>query len=312
MLSAFCLCSSATNTYPRFVKKRFLALASGYWPTIIINILLTALTVLILGYSILPSLSLNPKNIIINVLLLNGLTLDWNIMNGVVMGGWYIGAMFLMYLLFPLMKKVYFIENETWLKYRYIVFPTAIFIACKAIMICTGIGQARYCEWSSAKYFSIINQLPSFALGFSLYDISTRGIKAPFVKFAALTLSGLAIFHINGRISHLVAPEIVCLATICLFMWLRQKGITNTQGRQTVRAISRLGDQSFAIYLSHFWVIAIFAAIFKSFCSQVNTTTIYVVTLPFLLAAIYYVALGYNTCIESSRKAMFHIFGLNR
>ena len=87
------------NAIKFFFLRRFFRIAPGYYVGIIIYFLIS---LLLNHLSISDSLGINhdPKNIIINILFLNGLLPEEN--NNVVPGGWSIGTEMIFYLIFPL------------------------------------------------------------------------------------------------------------------------------------------------------------------------------------------------------------------
>ena len=107
VLSAFTLCLSYERKRPRylsFVKTRFLRLALEYWCVLLLNTLIAGISILATGENALGT-DLNPKHILINALLLHGLVPAAN--NSVIRGGWFVGTIFLFYLLFPLLFRLY-------------------------------------------------------------------------------------------------------------------------------------------------------------------------------------------------------------
>ena len=148
-----------------FFAKRIKRLLPGYWSIIIFNFILTFSIITILGKNLLWT-SDNPIDYIINLFFLNGL-IPGSANNNVVLGGWFVGTLVIFYILFPLMHKLYFCLP----KYRYVLFPSVIsLLSFTAMYIIGELDERLYCSNNSFAYFSFVNQLPVFALGFTLFD----------------------------------------------------------------------------------------------------------------------------------------------
>lgn len=248
VLSGYCLCCSMQNNrigLARFYKKRLFSLAPGYWIAIVVSVILSILCPAFF------SVMTRPAAVIQNLLLLNGLTLDWNVMNNVVFGGWFVGTLVLMYVVFPLLHWAYFGGGAFWERYRILAFPLLVIFCCWALLVISGIGSETFCENDSVKYFSIINQLPSFVIGFSLYDAVRKkrsgGLILSLLFFAVTVL----LFYIPTGMSFIICPTSMAFAVAFLFVGIYQKGI-----RFPV-FLCKAGDMSYSIYLSHIWVVCL-------------------------------------------------------
>lgn len=92
------------TTYKTFLKKRYLSIAPIY---ILFILFYQIISYYIATFNVEPfyKISHNPLSILANIFLLNGL--DYQAFNNIVPGGWFIGTIFLFYLLFPLIYKLY-------------------------------------------------------------------------------------------------------------------------------------------------------------------------------------------------------------
>lgn len=261
LLSCYCLCFSWEKGLPAafpFYRKRFLALAPGYWLAILISLIFFAIAR--------SCFFMETKLLAIaqNVLLLHGLTLDWSVMNSVVHGGWFIGTLMVFYLLFPLMYRIYFNENCWWKKYRIVLFPVILTLVSSSLMVISGLGSGTFCENNSVKYFSFINQLPSFFLGFSLYD-AVRNDRRPGLLVPVLFLFvAVFLFFAKTKVSFILCPTVMSCAVALFFLWTTKKEVR--LGNLPGKVLCVLGDSSYSIFLSHFWAVSLGALLIMKGC----------------------------------------------
>lgn len=304
LLSAYCLCLSNTGkgiSLFTFYKRRFLSMAPAYWSAIIIGFFIYGLAILFLGT---PTMKIepNPVYIVMNAALLHGVLPLYKPMNTIVCGGWFVGTMMVLYYLFPVMFKSYFNDvNPFWNKNRWFIFPLIVISLCWTVVIASGYDQDSYCILGSAKYFYFLNQLPSFAIGFSLFEISQRRIiKSAFVKSLLFWTLSAFFFFADFKISYIVAPVLVSVAASYLFLYLDKKRdmISGSLGS----FVSDLGDTSFAIYLTHFWIVYTVAYILQHEChflyGNMNQTLSYLLYLPIELALVYLLSRVYSRWIN--------------
>lgn len=178
VFSAYTLCNSFSkqkSTYFRYISHRFMRLASGYWLAIILYVSMVYITYWVIGYNKFQQIDASPLNILVNMMLLNGLTPS-SANNNLVLGGWFVGTLFLFYIVFPFIYKVYFSSKyKIWNKDRAYLFPIITFIISyilvySFIIIFNGFASNH----NSFIYFSLINQLPCIVIGISLYDTITH------------------------------------------------------------------------------------------------------------------------------------------
>lgn len=271
MTSALLLSFSYTankQTYGTFVLKRYKRLAPAYWIAIIISIIFCYAGPLI-KYSGYYHIKENPINIVINVLLLNGLFKSGN--NNVVFGGWFVGTLIIFYLFFPLLFKMH-CHIKRKIKNNYILLLILI-----TVQICFAIIFRIFnisCEPLSYTYYSAINQLTSFLTGFVVFELyqenKIKFIKIPLVKF--IILFAIAIleyaggFFVKWHDTFIFAPLLFSYSYIYLFIFfhqLFQKGkITNSNfSKGTIF----LGNHSYGIYLLNLYIIYPFCPLLCSY-----------------------------------------------
>lgn len=303
LLSAYCLCLSNADSVVKvlpFYKKRFMSLAPAYWSSMIIGFLIYWLSISMFGN---PTLKIEPNSVfmVLNVTLAHGLLPLYKSMNGVVAGGWFVGTIMILYYLYPLLNKLYFNQNShIWSRYRWFLFPVLVTVICWIPIIITGYDQESFCLLGSAKYFHFLNQLPSFVLGFSLYDImKNRTVRYVTVKCCFFWILSVLFFYVECKFSYMLVPVLAAIASIYSFLCLdsKQSLLSSNLGQ----FISKLGDNSFSIYLTHFWIVSTVVYILQHQChfmyGTVAPTLSYFSYLPIVLVLVYFVSGIYSKWI---------------
>lgn len=254
--SAFTLCysmevrrSNDTSLF-NFYIRRFFRIAPGYYFGILIYYSINLLCNLTNVTSAWKN-SDNPLDILINILFLNGLYPPAN--NSVVPGGWSIGTEMLFYLIFPLIFLIYKLVQK--IKFINLLIPLVALIL--SILI-------QYAFFSITKnplhfsnngfiYFSILNQLPVFCVGMSLYFVFKDGllkkIKTRFAILMLVTLSCLSGYLMFKGLAlntfiYAITPFVSALSFVFLFAILQNKKVKN-------KTLEKIGVLSYSGYLLH-------------------------------------------------------------
>lgn len=169
VISGYTLCQSwdSRNTsVTQFYKRRIKAIAPGYY----FDILLFTFLSLAIQYLNIPhywsqaGLSLNH---IWNILFLHGMSPSG--INSIVPGGWYIGTTMLMYLTFPLMKKLLDIVSEYRKSYIYI--PLFFVFSAMSFWYIAAITESNLDLGNNTfMYFNVLTQYPCFVVGGVIYS----------------------------------------------------------------------------------------------------------------------------------------------
>lgn len=237
----------------------------------------------------------NTISILLNCCLMHGL--DYKNLNHVIPGGWFIGTIFLYYIIFPFLYKLYtffkkYNANNIW------IFPLFFVLlnCCVQYLIYLINGDWMHMKPSGYMYYSIFNQLPCMLLGMILYDedetIYARS-SYNFLYFILLFVLG-TIGSIVFRTLYcffMFLPSIIGLSFVFLFRYSRTMLNKNCQ---FIRIIERCGDLSFAAYFTNFicafilpWAIGL---LLKKYDFIVNGNLLYIIlilpifVLTFLLA----------------------------
>lgn len=302
LMSSYCLIYSFNHSsrVVSFYKKRIFRIAPGYWTMIVINFLVMLLSTCLFSKNYFLT-STNCVDYLINIFFLNGLT-PGTANNQVVLGGWYVGTSILLYALFPCLYKIYFsIKHHK----RHIYVPLLLFIITtgitKIIQFYTGIE----CTNNSFLYFSFINQLPVFILGFSLYDIVEKKliIRLPFIKSIIFLLLAVLFFYHSEYQSFILCPVVFALSMLYLYVFFSARNIVEGRGCNLLKKFSLT---SYPIYLTHTIVVYYFMGLVITILRHYNLfnfpTLIYCVSLPVIFLLVYIVGRLFNLYLNKIDK----------
>lgn len=262
-LSAFTLCLSYDKnklTYWQFFKKRVLKLFLAYYVMILFGVVLRVITAIRTDASIIDAI--NFKGVIVNALFLNGLVPNYTIHNTIVRGGWFIGTLFILYLLFPLLYKIFNIKNEKWQKSKNVLFPLAI-----GIISLTIIGAFFILTRNSFYanqffiYTNFINQICAFSIGFVIFNLyktqKIKQIKLPFLKAVICAVLAIILYIKVFLAQYVIVMFLVALATLYMFTFLFNNAFTkdNLDSELIMSFLAKTGKISLGIYYTHSYLV---------------------------------------------------------
>lgn len=306
VLSAFGLCHSFEKeplSWLPFMKKRLSRLALGYWGAIGITSACRVVLAVFTRRELLPLL--NIPGIILNGLFLHGFVPISAINNSVVRGGWFVGTTVILYGLFPLLHRLYFRQNPSWERRRRFVFPIAVFCLASVCVIAAGyLHPALFCSNNSFSYFSFINQLTPFALGFVLFDICRSRCKMPgYTPLIALGTLAVTVVLFFGEYAYafVAVPSTAALTFLLVYACTAagSAGKPNRNPPALVRAVSKLGEHSFPIYLMHTFIVYEFTSGVLSVLRRIarNELLLYAILLPVQILLSAAAGFLYDRCI---------------
>ena len=201
VLSAFSLCLSMERkkqSYGQFLFKRIAKIWPSWIVIIIIYIILGSCSMLIEGRNVFNN-DLKPLDILLNVVLLNGL-IPTAANNLVVRGGWFVGTIMLLYIITPLLFKIFNLQLRWWEKSRVYLFPIIIIGGTCLFSALLGAYDARFQIYNNNFwYFFIINQVGSYSLGFTLFELyrtnKIKLVKIPIIKMIILLAGSIFLFY---------------------------------------------------------------------------------------------------------------------
>jgi peptidoglycan/LPS O-acetylase OafA/YrhL len=236
----------------KFYFSRFKALSVGWYLSIFNFCFIKIILVDILNMSIsfLQGINTEVLSIVLNVFFLNGLVPFCN--NNVVVVGWYIGALAILYLLTPLIIKL--IKK---FKNRKIFFV----ISSIALMIVWLILYTIFYDIFMANgfvYFIFIVHYPSYLLGIFL-NLDFYESRLNHKRTGLCLKTGIVIF-ILSIITYFLSPYAVivsnwlaALSTYLILYYMIYKEQNGKEYAKTIinRIVIRFGKISYYIYLSH-------------------------------------------------------------
>lgn len=252
--SAFTLCYSfdvrkqANESLRNFYLRRYFRIAPGYYFGILLYFIITAL----ISYG--WDSNKDPINILLNILFLNGLFPVAN--NTVVPGGWSIGTEMIFYLIFPFLYQVIMRVQNNY-RYTYLLFPVVALICSFSIQFAISnlINSPHLFGNNSFFYFNLLNQLPVFCIGISLYIAFKSDKLLKINNFSSIVLfliftfiSALFMLNIEDffEFTYVLFPFFSGLSFIFVFIILHYHRKSNNS------FLVKVGVLSYSSYLAHF------------------------------------------------------------
>lgn len=274
-----------------FYTKRLLSLIPGYWLSILLTVIISFVTIIVSGTNQLGT-SLKVGDIIINLLLLNGIV-PTEANNMVFRGGWFIGTLFVLYSLFPLLHKGYKKYDS--------IFLYGCIIGSIIISALLFLYQGNvYSGCSGFLYFSFINQLPPFVLGILMYH-NMMNKKKLALKSLLLFVISIVLFYFSVPFRAVFIPFIFSLSFIYFLrlLWLKKL--------LCCKFITKVGKLSYPMFLLHIFVIwDIPRLILSQFLSLNIFTCIVWGIISFFI--VYYFSIAYNKLINLISKHLNSLF----
>lgn len=301
VLSCFCLCQSYENKcydLLSFYEKRFKSISIGYWLTILLSITLALFSIHFIGDNIFNT-SVKSVDIFENLIFIHGLIPLGGGNNNVVRGGWYVGTIMIFYLLFPALYGLFQKSN----KKQY--FHYGVFVVTTIILVVFLLIDDRFAvKRNSFLYFSFINQLSSFSIGFYLYYSFKMGTKIYnlLLKGILSILASFILFFIETPLTYIIAPFLFSVGFFYLALWI----LNNYPQKDFMgsRVVLLFGNNSYAIYLIHpylaFDVSKLVISVFN-----ISQTLLYFVWQPILFLLILTVGCGYNKILNNVKKLVY-------
>lgn len=260
VISGFSLCLGYSNKkikYVDFMKRRISKLIVGYWTMILFYLLLNIFFAIIHNESVVALLK--DPGLFLNLLFLHGFSTDKAVVNGIVRGGWFVGTITVLYMLFPILLKIFNIQSSKWTKIKTVAFPLISYVLSCSVFCLLSIFKNDYAfENNSVSYFSFLNQLPCFVLGFSLYELyknnSFLNVRFSFAKFVLCSAVALCLFFAKQENALIFMSFFVASAFFYVFVWTQNSDfLTNKIGSDSlgVKIIKKFGKISFSVYLTH-------------------------------------------------------------
>lgn len=296
-ISGYCLCQSYTRTSmstQRFYLRRFKSIAVGYWMILAFTCIVGITTATVFGHNVLNT-DTQSLHILYNALFVHGLT-PGMANNGVVRGGWYVGTLVILYILFPIIfHQKDRIVSKFGLQGLWVSFALDVVVTIIAISMILGRSHQDNLANNSFLYFSFINQYPSFVAGiiafFACKYHSCHGnhtMREGFSVFLWLA-SVYLFFQPIWRYQFYVIPIAVSMATMLLLL---NPSPSHPIESRICGILASIGDNSYSIYLVHTFVLYEGYRIVAHFFPEPIRTggCLYFALLPLFAIAIYWLS----------------------
>ncbi len=310
VLSAFTLCLSfdrKQTKYFEFLKKRASKFAVPYWTMLAVYAIIRVLVAYRDNESIMQALNL--PGILINALFLHGFVPDKFIMNGFVAGGWFLGTVFVLYVLFPLMYKIFNIRNQKWQKHRIWIFPMIAFLPASTILLVAGsLNEGFCCVSNSFTYFSFLNQLTCFCLGFSLFELHKKDlfskIRCSGIIGCILLVLSFVLFYSNIENIFILLPTLVGIAFLFIYTFFQSNkkctSFVEKDGNIIVKFFNMFGKNNLYLYLSHPMIMSRLAKIVVKILREIDGNELlwYILLAPVMFGLSYLLAVIFRNYIN--------------
>lgn len=257
MVSAFTLFTSfnkrikfETGVYKNFYIRRFFRIAPMYY-------------LAILFYTLYNNSSNVEIGVLLNLLLVHGLSIEW--INNIVPGGWSVGIEFLFYAMLPILYLIIKTSKGALYFYIFSLIVKGISMLLLANII---IGFPKE-SLDYFIYFSLPNQLSVFALGIILFFIikEDNWSLKQFNNKSLLILFGILMYSLIYRNN--IFFEKNDFYNILFFIFFLV--MSRTKSKILInKLICYIGKISFSLYLVHFSVISMISKLFYIFYSGIG------------------------------------------
>lgn len=162
------------------------------------------------------------------------------------------------------------------------------------MIISSKIDSRFYCNNNSFVYFSFVNQLPTFSIGFALYDwkknhhTDKRLLKI--LLCISFAISSVALFFSGIEYAFVFVPTVFAAFFSILFS-LTSDIIEKYSNR--MGAFQKWGEYSFAVYLTHSLIVyegsTIILRMSQKVFSNCSHTIVFILWLPIAYMVVYFV-----------------------
>lgn len=257
LVSAFTLFTSFDNrikfekgVYINFYIRRFFRIAPMYY-------------LAILFYSLYNNSSNVEIGVLLNLLLVHGLSIEW--INNIVPGGWSVGIEFLFYAIMPIL---YLIIKTSKAALNFYLFSLLVKGISMVLVTNIIIGFPKE-SIDNYIYFSLPNQLSVFSLGIILFFIikNDNWSLKQFNNISLLLLFGILMYSFLKMNN--IFFEKNDLYNFLFFIFFL--GMSRTKSKILInKFICYIGRISFSLYLVHFGVIYMASKLFYIFNSGIG------------------------------------------
>lgn len=276
-----------------YYKSRITRIAPAYYFMMVVIFLINTVVLHFANRTLQFGTNRSYFSILCNVLFIHGLIPPAN--NTVMPGGWYIGTTMLLYFVAPFLYLIF----QRYSKHRRLICIITSIVSVTMLFILTLIIPNQYkhnlVNNNSFGYFSILTQLPCFALGMLLYFEIQKNSKGSIilnmaVGFVIMACSVILFFKPFFDFSYIVTASMVGVATFFIakgLISIEEKGL-----KYSYPCITRIGQKSYFVYLTHaFFAWTFVFAIKRAFPIiglQADNYLVYVLLFPIVVVLSYF------------------------
>lgn len=215
--------------------------------------------------------------------------------NQTIRGGWYIGTLVILYLLFPWIRLLF-------QKYTRLIMIVLSLICMMIIVGISMISEKWYCGNNSFTYYSFINQFPSFLIGMSLYHANSKEKKCKHALLAGIIFMILSIYIFNSdfQFAFVIVPTLFSMSIYFLLIHT----LSRKSNRTYPKFLIKFGDLSYPIFLTHFFIVYEMASVVKIVAHrfvEFPEWIIYLCWLPIAYVIVYLTAYIFNLVLKRIR-----------
>ena len=236
----------------QFWKKRFLSLAPAFYTALIILWGYYALAGLIFPDHVTQRLEDNIFPLLCNFLLIHGF---FPFCNDLYPGAWFIGTIVILYLLHPLIDRIYQKSRRP----RVVTAMGILGFWALTLVFNRLLNGEWIVQNNTWGYFLFINQIGCYLLGMDLYyerEKETSVTAALCIAVFSLA-AAMILFYLDLPLSFSLTPVLTGLFAYALYLLLKKiPEPENNPFRKKIRGIlCRIGIDSLFIYLTHTFVV---------------------------------------------------------
>lgn len=297
-----------------YYKSRYRRIAPSYYLMIFVVFLVNTILLRFTGRPMAFGSNRSLFGIACNVLFIHGLVPSAN--NNVLLGGWYIGTLMLLYLIAPFLYSA-FRRNPTHKKLTCLVISSAsISLLFVLTIILPQQYKGRLVDNNSFGYFSFLTQLPCFTMGmllfFEIQENDKINVMTSVAAGCAIMACAIALFfNPFFDFSYIIAASAVGLATYFIARGMifaeRERPFTHS-----FPCLIRFGQKSLPIFLIHPFFTWPFVSVVLEGATrigwQADNYFVYVLLFPIVVALSYISAIYLEKAVDMIMKNLAKVF----
>lgn len=297
-----------------FYRSRYTRIAPSYYLMIIVVFLINTVLLRFANRSMVFGSNRSLFGIACNVLFIHGLVPSAN--NNVLPGGWYIGTLMLLYLIAPFLYSAFQKAGKRKGLACLLISLASIALLFVLTLILPRQYKGFLVDNNSFGYFSLLTQLPCFALGmllfFEIQENAKTNAKASIAAGCAIMICSIALFfNPFFDFSYILTASAVGLATYFI-----ARGMISAEQEKrfshTFPCLTRFGQKSLSVYLTHAFFTWPFVSVILEGASrfgwQADNYFVYVLLFPVVAALSYVSAIWLEKAVDMTMKNLAKAF----